>query len=513
MAEGSSPCGRRSRSSPRRRRALATYACIAGARLRDAHVDEMWNPDPRGGGDARANRCEVDPLELQRLGRIGMRRADQMDERVAGTKLRQRRRRPRRASPGTVAVPGSFAADEGRTSVRTAWPRAASSAIRRWPMYPVPPVTKTFTSVSRVASYDRSTPRAIGNVPICDGPVRGPRTMLSATHAARFADIALANVVREYPGKPDHVLGGDADLLPPRMLHPAFYGSYDWHSCVHMHWLLVHVRRLHPELPQRADIDALLDRHLALDAIAAECAYLRRPEARAFERPYGWTWLLKLARRARAFGRRRRAPLGGPARAARARVRRPLSRDGCRRPTIRSATGCIPNSAFGLLFALDYARHAGEAALAAAIEAKARAWFGDDRDAPVAWEPSGFDFLSPALVEAELMRRVLDADAFGALARRFPARDAAACAHDAVRTGRGQRSRRPAHRPSRRPQPVARVVLSRHRFGAAGADPRATAAREAAAAHLAAGLAGLDSDDYVGSHWLASFAALALSEP
>ena len=119
--------------------------------------------------------------------------------------------------------------------------------------------------------------------------------MLSPTQASRFADIALANVVREYPGKPDHTLGGDTDLQPPRTLHPAFYGSYDWHSCVHMHWLLVRVRRLHPALPQRAAIDAILDRHLAPSNVAAECEYLARPEAATFERPYGWTWLLKLA--------------------------------------------------------------------------------------------------------------------------------------------------------------------------------------------------------------------------
>jgi hypothetical protein len=75
----------------------------------------------------------------------------------------------------------------------------------------------------------------------------------------------------------------------PRALHPAFFGSYDWHSCVHMHWLLVHVRRLYPGLPQRAAIDALLERHLAPANIAAECAYLGRPHAQSFERPYGWT--------------------------------------------------------------------------------------------------------------------------------------------------------------------------------------------------------------------------------
>ena len=336
--------------------------------------------------------------------------------------------------------------------------------------------------------------------------------MLSATLASRFATIALANVVREYPGKPDHVLGGDADLLPPRVLHPAFYGSYDWHSCVHMHWLLVHVRRLHPELPPRADIDAVLDRHLALDAIAAECAYLRRPEAAAFERPYGWTWLLKLAhelaRSDDADARRWAAHLGPLARAFVDRYLVWLPK-----ADYPVRYGMHSNSAFGLLFALDYARHAGEAALAAAIEAKAHAWFGADREAPVAWEPSGFDFLSPALVEAELMRRVLDGGAFGDWLEGFlPGMRRRAPATLFVPVAVSDRA--DAHIVHLDGLNLSRAWCFRGIASSLpGADPRATAAREAAAAHLAAGLAEVDGADYVGSHWLASFAALALSEP
>jgi hypothetical protein len=332
---------------------------------------------------------------------------------------------------------------------------------------------------------------------------------LDASSAARFADIALANVVREYPGKADHVLGGDADLLPPRMLHPAFYGSFDWHSCVHMHWLLVHVRRRHPELAQRAAIDALLDRHLAPPNIAAECAYLRRPHAQSFERPYGWTWLLKLADElalsADDDGRRwamSLAPL------ARAMVERYLA--WLPRADYPIRYGMHSNSAFGLLFALEYARHAGDSVLASLCIDKARAWYGNDRDAPAAWEPSGFDFLSPSLVEAELMRRVLAPDEFaGWLSAFLP----------------GMAERRPPQllNPvdvSDRGDPhivhLDGLNLSRAWCfrGIASSltddDPRATAAREAAACHAAAGLSGLDSADYLGGHWLATYAALAL---
>ena len=100
--------------------------------------------------------------------------------------------------------------------------------------------------------------------------------------ASRFAAAALVNIGREYPSKLDHVLAGAADTLPPRALHPSFHGSFDWHSCVHMHWLLARVRRLFPALPERVAIDRLFDERFAPDAIGGELAYLQRPEAQSF---------------------------------------------------------------------------------------------------------------------------------------------------------------------------------------------------------------------------------------
>ncbi len=332
---------------------------------------------------------------------------------------------------------------------------------------------------------------------------------LDAALAARFADVALANVVREYPGKPDHTLGGDADLQPPRALHPAFYGSSDWHSCVHMHWLLVRVRRLHPGLHQRAAIDAVLDRHLAPDTVAAERAYLARPEAATFERPYGWAWLLKLADElARSDDGDAHRWSAALAPLAQAFVDRYLAWLPKARYPVRY--GMHSNTAFGVLFALEYARGAGWKALAGAIEAQARRWFADDRDAPAAWEPSGFDFLSPSLVEAELMRGVLPVESFGAWLERFL-------------PGLGNREPRSLFTPVAvddrgDPHTVHLDGLNLSRAwcfrGIASSlpcdDPRAGAARAAAAAHLEAGLAGVANAEYAGSHWLASFAALAL---
>src|SRR4030095_7490096 len=131
---------------------------------------------------------------------------------------------------------------------------------------------------------------------------------LTLERAASFADNALANVVREFPNKMDHVMGAAGDARRPRDVHPAFYGSFDWHSCVHMHWLLARVRRLFPALRERRAIEEVFDDHLSPRNIAGECAYLARPESRSFERTYGWAWLLELATELRrgfgASGRR-----------------------------------------------------------------------------------------------------------------------------------------------------------------------------------------------------------------
>ncbi len=341
-------------------------------------------------------------------------------------------------------------------------------------------------------------------------PTERAMASLTLELASRFAVIALDNVVREYPNKLDHVLCSDADALSPRALHPAFYGSYDWHSCVHMHWLLVHVRRLHPGLPQRTAIDALLARHLSRANIAEECDYLARPGAQSFERPYGWAWLMKLAHELALCG-----DAGAQALAA---DLAPLTNAFEQRyleflPKVHYPVrhGVHSNTAFGVMFALDYARHAQRADLEALCVAKVREWFGADRDAPVAHEPSGADFLSPSLVEADLVRRVLpQADFAEWLSGWLPEPLLAGTSNLFSPVAVSDRSD---------PQIVHLDGLNLSRAWslasiAAGLpidDRRCPVLRAAAAAHLAAGMTGLASDDYLGAHWLASFAALALS--
>jgi hypothetical protein len=327
---------------------------------------------------------------------------------------------------------------------------------------------------------------------------------------SRFAEQALANVVREYPNQPGHVLAGVADLVPTRTLHPAFYGSYDWHSAVHMHWLLARLVREFPALPQRAAIVALFERHCTPKAIAGECAYFARPHTQSFERTYGWAWSLQLAAELAqsddARLRRCGANLAPLAAIVVDRYRAYLPRA---RYPVRH--GVHANSAFGLAFALDYARATGESKFADLLTSTARGWYGSDRAAPAAWEPSGADFLSPVLMEAELMRRVLAASEFVQWLDEFLPDLAdgvpATLTMPVPVTDRAD------------PQLVHLDGLNLSRAwcmrGIAAAlpadDPRVPVLAAAAEAHLAAGVAGLESGEYVGEHWLASFAVLALT--
>jgi len=334
--------------------------------------------------------------------------------------------------------------------------------------------------------------------------------LMAMDQGEAFAQVALGNVVREYPAKQDHVLADAGDVRGPRDLHPAFYGSFDWHSCVHMHWLLARVRRLFPRLPLRDTIETVLDLHLTPASIAAECAYFARPQARAFERTYGWAWLLELAHElARADDdhaarwHRALAPLAGLV------AQRYLEYLPYQRYPLRY--GLHANSAFGLAFALDWARATGHAALAAACGAAAQRWFGADRDVPAAWEPSGIDFLSPSLMEADLMRRVLDADAYaGWLAAFLPGLagdDAQLLFTPAVVDDRSD-----GYIVHLDGLNFARAWNLRGIVAAlAPHDARIASLRHVAALHLAAGLDGIGSGDYGGEHWLATFATLALT--
>ena len=238
-----------------------------------------------------------------------------------------------------------------------------------------------------------------------------PSPPLSREQASSFARLALKGTDKEYPNKPEHVMGSPDDVKGPKALHPAFFGCYDWHSSVHGHWMLARLLRLFPDIPEAGSIRSMLKDHLTAEKVRVEADYFARKDSKSFERPYGWAWLLKLAEELHGWDdpdarewSKNLEPLAG------AIVARYL--DFFPKQTYPIRTGVHPNTAFGLAFAHDYARAVGDAKLKALVEERARAYFAGDADAPAKWEPSGADFFSPTLMEADLMRRVLPPSEF-----------------------------------------------------------------------------------------------------
>jgi hypothetical protein len=328
---------------------------------------------------------------------------------------------------------------------------------------------------------------------------------LSSEQGSTFAALALGHVTREYPNKLDHVLLGDADARTPRDLHPIFYGSFDWHSCVHSYWLLARLYRRFGDQSFSASVERQLDAAFKSQNVAGELAYLARPSAAGFERPYGWAWLLYLAaeleRHQTAKGSRWAAALAPLVRAFADRFMAFLPKADY---PIRS--GAHANTAFALRLSWTYARRCNDAPLAQLIAARARAWYGRD-EACQAWEPSGDDFLSPTLCEAQLMQAILPVDDFRDWFSRF-------LPH--LSDGRPSTLFTPARVSDRSDGKIAHLDglnLSRawawvELAGALDAPARSLALK-AAEAHLGASLPHLGGD-YMGEHWLATYALLAL---
>ena len=335
-----------------------------------------------------------------------------------------------------------------------------------------------------------------------------PATLTPAI-ASKFATLALSHVTREYPNKLEHVLTGPADLRSPRELHPVFYGSYDWHSCVHGYWLLARVLRRQPTLPQAADIRALFDAHLTSHNVAAEVAYLAPPARATFERPYGWAWVHMLAAELAIHdsddGRRWFAMLAPLADAIVVRWLAFLPR-----ATYPIRVGTHFNTAFAIALSLSYAERCDVAELAVALRDAATRWYASDSDCQ-AWEPGSDEFLSPALMEAECMRRVLSPDAFATWFSRFLPRLAgeqpATLFMPATVSDRSDG--KIAHLDGLN---LSRAWCWRHLAGTLpDADARKQRALDAVQRHLEASLAHV-AGDYMGEHWLATFALLAIDE-
>ncbi|HVN74960.1 MAG TPA: DUF2891 domain-containing protein [Thermoanaerobaculaceae bacterium] len=344
---------------------------------------------------------------------------------------------------------------------------------------------------------------------VAAGTLRAPAEEVpagfDAAAARRFADLALACVHKEYPNKISHVLASDADVKPPRELTPAFCGCFDWHSAVHGHWLLVRLLRTFPEAPFVPAARAAIARSLTPANIAAEVRYLDVPGRSDFERPYGLAWLLQLAAELREWNdpqaREWSATLAPLERAAAARI-------GSWLPKLSYPVriGEHGQTAFALGLVLDWARAAGNAEMASLVVSRSRDYYLADRACPMAYEPSGQDFLSPCLAEADLMRRVLPQAEFAAWLGSFlpglPRDGSASWLKPAVVTD--PTDGHLAH--------LDGLNLSRAWMleGIASALPatdlRVAALRTTAAAHRESGLAAVTGAHYEGGHWLGSFA-------
>ena len=343
-----------------------------------------------------------------------------------------------------------------------------------------------------------------------DPAVAAPGPSFDAGVAARFADLALACIDREYPNKISHVLSSEADVRPPHALTPAFFGCYDWHSAVHGHWLLVRLLRLFPEAPFAARTRSALDRHLTADDMAAEAAYLSAAGRETFERPYGLAWLLQLDAELHEWhdpqGERWVRAVSPLARAAAARLTSWLPK-----LTHPVRIGEHSQTAFSLGLALDWARSTGDPAAALFIR-RAQELYAKDQMCPLTYEPSGEDFLSPCLAEADLMRRILPPPAFAAWLQRFlpnipvAGKTAGSAPADWLPIGvvTDPTDGKLAHLDGLN---LSRAwMLEGISSGLPAADPRQPALRAAAAAHRTAGLAAVTGAHYEGGHWLGSFA-------
>ena len=319
---------------------------------------------------------------------------------------------------------------------------------------------------------------------------------VDANAAARFAALALACVHKEYPNKISHVLNGDADVAPPRTLTPAFFGCYDWHSSVHGHWLLARLARTFPDAPFAPQAREAHARSLTAANLAKETAYLAGAGRASFERPYGLAWLLQLAAELREWDDPLARELSG-------------NLDPLERAANEKLVAWLPKlshpvrsgehsqSAFALGLVIDSTR---DEALRTLAREAVRRFFVRDEACPLAYEPSGEDFLSPCIAEADVVRRVLPPGEFATWLRAF------------FPSGVTLRPEVVTDPTDPKLAHLDGLNLSRAWMldGIASAlpakDARAAATRAAADAHRVAGLKSVTGEHYEGGHWLGSFA-------
>ena len=334
---------------------------------------------------------------------------------------------------------------------------------------------------------------------------------ISREMASKFALMALKCIEKEYPNKPSHVMNSEEELWGPKSMHPAFYGCFDWHSAVHGHWMLIRLLKKFPDLPENRRIRNALDRNLQKSHILKEVEYFQQKGRKSFERTYGWAWLLKLTEELTCWddeqGRKWRKNI------------QPLEQEIVKnylnffpKQTYAIRTGVHPNTAFGLAFGLDYARKAQNIPLEKLIVERSREYYAEDENCPAAWEPGGEDFFSPCLMEADLMRRILEKDVFSRWFDNFLT---------GLKTGKPVILLEPAVVTDRSDGKLvhldglnlSRAWCMKH---IAAALPEQNPAKKilykSAILHARDALNNISSGDYAGEHWLASFATYLLTE-
>jgi hypothetical protein len=331
-----------------------------------------------------------------------------------------------------------------------------------------------------------------------------------SAHSSKFARLVLNCIGREYPNKLDHCIEDASQVQSPRALHPAFYGCFDWHSAVHGHWMLVHLLRRSAPLHDVPEIRAALDKNLTPENLLAEVAYFKEKGRASFERTYGWAWLLKLAEELHDWededGQRWSRSLRPLVAAVVERYQEFLPKQ-----TYPIRTGVHPNTAFGLCLVLDYARTVQDKNFAELVEGTSRSYYLVDANYPAWLEPGGEDFLSPALVEGDLMRRVLGPAEFTEWFHRFL---------PGLEAGEPKSLLTPAIVSDRTDGKLVHLDglnLSRAwcmrsiASALSHDDPAGLLLSTAAQLHAEDGLAHVTSGNYEGEHWLATFAVYLLS--
>ena len=355
---------------------------------------------------------------------------------------------------------------------------------------------------------------------LCLGQSQHPSRQSAQPHAEnfgpeaaqRFARLALACVHKEYPNKLAHSLNSDADVAPPRKLTPAFYGCYDWHSSVHGHWLLARLARSFPDASFAPEARAALRQSLTEANITQEVEYLKADGRASFERPYGLAWLLQLGTELREWEKAEPASIAPEL----AKNLRPLEQAAVERlktwlPKLSHPvrSGEHSQTAFALGLVIDYARNTGDQDFVSLLLSRARSFYAADRNCPLAYEPSGEDFLSPCMAEADVMRRVLSPQEFAAWLHPFLPQ---------IGSGSWLQPEKSTDSSDPKLAHIDGLNLSRAWMldgiasGLPPSDQRLAALKASVTAHRSAGLAAVTGEHYEGGHWLGSFAVYLVTQ-